>query len=127
MICMFSFFSHCIVPNEILIPGVLNFLSNLLKFSIVECLMTIVHAMTATQKTVDGPSIKDWRGGRAASFNIIPNSTGSAKHCFCGQMPQPSSTRTEFFSTVPSGHTDDEVKAMFKSFIVEYEKCYKTP
>lgn len=48
-------------------------------FGIVEGLMTTVHAMTATQKTVDGPSMKDWRGGRAASGNIIPSSTGAAK------------------------------------------------
>ena len=48
-------------------------------FGIVEGLMTTVHAMTATQKTVDGPSKKDWRGGRAASTNIIPSSTGAAK------------------------------------------------
>ena len=41
--------------------------------------MTTVHATTATQKTVDGPSRKDWRGGRAASINIIPSSTGAAK------------------------------------------------
>ena len=41
--------------------------------------MTTVHATTATQKTVDGPSMKDWRGGRAASGNIIPSSTGAAK------------------------------------------------
>jgi len=39
-----------------------------------------VHAIAATQKTVDGPSAMDWRGGRAASFNIIPSSTGAAKH-----------------------------------------------
>ncbi|KAF8021539.1 hypothetical protein BT93_G1859 [Corymbia citriodora subsp. variegata] len=49
------------------------------RFGIVEGLMTAVHSITATQKTVDGPSMKDWRGGRAASFNIIPSSTGAAK------------------------------------------------
>ena len=49
------------------------------KFGIVDGLMTTVHATTATQKTVDGPSKKDWRGGRAASGNIIPSSTGAAK------------------------------------------------
>ena len=48
-------------------------------FGIVEGLMTTVHAATATQKTVDGPSMKDWRGGRSAIHNIIPSSTGAAK------------------------------------------------
>jgi len=49
------------------------------KFGISDGLMTTVHATTATQKTVDGPSAKDWRGGRAAAANIIPSSTGAAR------------------------------------------------
>jgi glyceraldehyde 3-phosphate dehydrogenase len=48
-------------------------------FGLLEGLMTTVHATTATQKTVDGPSAKDWRGGRAAAGNLIPSSTGAAK------------------------------------------------
>ena len=51
------------------------------KFGIVEGLMTTVHSTTNTQKTVDAPSKKDWRGGRAASGNIIPSTTGAAKAC----------------------------------------------
>ncbi|PKK39090.1 NAD-dependent glyceraldehyde-3-phosphate dehydrogenase [Clostridiaceae bacterium JG1575] len=62
--------TNCLAP----IAKVLND-----KFGMVEGLMTTVHATTATQKTVDGPSKKDWRGGRAASANIIPSSTGAAK------------------------------------------------
>lgn len=62
--------TNCLAP----ISKVLND-----KFGIVNGLMTTVHSTTATQKTVDGPSMKDWRGGRAASGNIIPSSTGAAK------------------------------------------------
>ncbi len=62
--------TNCLAP----IAKVLND-----KFGIVDGLMTTVHATTATQKTVDGPSAKDWRGGRAAGGNIIPSSTGAAK------------------------------------------------
>ena len=62
--------TNCLAP----IAKVLND-----KFGIVDGLMTTVHSTTATQKTVDGPSMKDWRGGRAAAGNIIPSSTGAAK------------------------------------------------
>ncbi|MDD3901295.1 MAG: type I glyceraldehyde-3-phosphate dehydrogenase [Dysgonamonadaceae bacterium] len=62
--------TNCLAP----ITKVLND-----KFGVIEGLMTTVHATTATQKTVDGPSKKDWRGGRAAAGNIIPSSTGAAK------------------------------------------------
>lgn len=62
--------TNCLAP----IAKVLND-----NFGITDGLMTTVHSTTATQKTVDGPSQKDWRGGRAASGNIIPSSTGAAK------------------------------------------------
>ncbi|NQW35656.1 MAG: type I glyceraldehyde-3-phosphate dehydrogenase [Flavobacteriales bacterium] len=62
--------TNCLAP----IAKVLND-----NFGIVDGLMTTIHAATATQKTVDSPSLKDWRGGRAAIHNIIPSSTGAAK------------------------------------------------
>jgi len=49
------------------------------EYGITKGLMSTVHAVTATQQVVDGPSAKDWRGGRGACFNIIPSSTGAAK------------------------------------------------
>ncbi|KIY52122.1 glyceraldehyde-3-phosphate dehydrogenase [Fistulina hepatica ATCC 64428] len=62
--------TNCLAPIAKVLNG---------KFGIVEGLMTAVHASTATQKTVDGPSKKDWRGGRGVNNNIIPSSTGAAK------------------------------------------------
>lgn len=70
IVCSSSCTTNCLAP----LAKVLND-----KFGIKEGLMTTIHSVTPSQLTVDGPSKKDWRGGRAASYNIIPSSTGAAK------------------------------------------------
>ena len=74
--------TNCLAPlAKVPIMAIFHWYHQVLNdnFGIVEGLMTTVHAITATQKTVDGPSSKDWRGGRSASANVIPSSTGAAK------------------------------------------------
>jgi len=97
------------------------------KFGIVEALMTTVHAYTATQKTVDGPSAKDWRGGRHAAMNIIPSSTGAAKAVgkvipelngkltgMAFRVPVPDVSVVDLTARLEKGATYDEIKAAVK-------------
>lgn len=96
-------------------------------FGIAEGLMTTVHATTATQKTVDGPSHKDWRGGRAAAANIIPSSTGAAKAVgkvipalngkltgMAFRVPTPDVSVVDLTVNLEKGTTYDEIKAVIK-------------
>jgi glyceraldehyde 3-phosphate dehydrogenase len=96
-------------------------------FVIVEGLMTTVHAVTATQKTVDSPSLKDWRGGRGAYQNIIPSSTGAAKAVSLGipdlkgkltgmsfRVPVPDVSVVDLVVRLEKGASYDEVKAAMK-------------
>ncbi|MGC4068054.1 MAG: type I glyceraldehyde-3-phosphate dehydrogenase [Polyangiaceae bacterium] len=98
------------------------------KFGLVEGLMTTVHAVTATQKTVDGPSAKDWRGGRGAGQNIIPSSTGAAKAVgvvipalkgkltgMAFRVPTPNVSVVDLTCRLEKGCTYDEIKAAMKS------------
>jgi glyceraldehyde 3-phosphate dehydrogenase len=98
------------------------------KFGLLEGLMTTVHAMTATQKTVDGPSAKDWRGGRGAGQNIIPSSTGAAKAVgvvipslkgkltgMAFRVPTPNVSVVDLTCRLEKGCTYEEIKAAMKA------------
>ncbi len=110
--------TNCLAP----IAKVLND-----KFGIVDGLMTTVHATTATQKTVDGPSMKDWRGGRGAGQNIIPSSTGAAKAVgkvipelngkltgMAFRVPTPDVSVVDLTVNLAKGATYDEICAAMK-------------
>lgn len=96
-------------------------------FGIVEGLMTTVHAVTATQKTVDSPSAKDWRGGRGAYQNIIPSSTGAAKAVglvipelkgkltgMSFRVPTPNVSVVDLTCRLEKGTTYEEIKSKMK-------------
>lgn len=96
-------------------------------FTMLEGLMTTIHSYTATQKTVDGPSAKDWRGGRAAAQNIIPSSTGAAKAVgkvipdlngkltgMSMRVPTANVSVVDLTCRIEKGATYDEIKAVMK-------------
>lgn len=98
------------------------------KFTIIEGLMTTIHAYTATQKTVDGPSNKDWRGGRTAATNIIPSATGAAKAVgkvipaldgkltgMAFRVPVSDVSVVDLTCRIEKGATYDEIKAAVKA------------
>lgn len=110
--------TNCLAP----IAKVLND-----NYGILEGLMTTVHAVTATQKTVDGPSAKDWRGGRGAYQNIIPSSTGAAKAVglvipelkgkltgMSFRVPTPNVSVVDLTCRLEKGASYEEIKAVMK-------------
>lgn len=97
------------------------------EFTIIEGLMTTIHSYTATQKTVDGPSAKDWRGGRTAAQNIIPSSTGAAKAVgkvipelngkltgMSMRVPTSNVSVVDLTVRIEKGATYDQIKAVIK-------------
>jgi len=97
------------------------------KYTIIEGLMTTIHSYTATQKTVDGPSAKDWRGGRTAAQNIIPSGTGAAKAVgkvipslngkltgMSMRVPTANVSVVDLTCRIEKGATYDEIKAVIK-------------
>jgi glyceraldehyde 3-phosphate dehydrogenase len=122
--------SHTIVSNASCTTNCLAPLAKVINdsFGIVEGLMTTVHATTATQLTVDGPSKKDWRGGRSALANIIPSSTGAAKAVgkvipelngkltgMSFRVPTPDVSVVDLTVRTKKAASWDEVKAALKS------------
>ncbi|OBQ54220.1 type I glyceraldehyde-3-phosphate dehydrogenase [Tamlana sp. s12] len=120
---------HTIVSNASCTTNCLAPIAKVINdnFGIIEGLMTTVHATTATQMTVDGPSRKDWRGGRSALANIIPSSTGAAKAVgkvipelngkltgMAFRVPTPDVSVVDLTVRTEKGATWDEVKAVIK-------------
>ncbi len=110
--------TNCLAP-------LLKVISN--NFGIEEALMTTIHATTNTQKTVDAGSLKDWRGGRAASVNIIPSSTGAAKACAL-VLPELKGKITGMAFRVPTvdvSVVDVTVKTVRDTSLDEINRCIK--